>query len=179
MVVADSRSWDYQRRSNELPEILFGAHIRMANMWNTVAWIACALALTGCAQSPRAAYVELRVLAENPAAYRGQQVRTCGWARNAFEDQSISISRTPRPSDGPPYSGLAVAWKPTSPATDQESVWRCVEGRVSGDCGPAGEFAEGCHGNVSPYPWVIIEAPCGDTSEPRCRLALHQSDERQ
>jgi hypothetical protein len=129
-----------------------------------------AIATCACNASNDPVDVDLRVLAQNPAAFRDQEVRTCGWARNAFEDMSISTTRIPVWTETAPYHGLAVAWLPRSARTNGEAEWRCVTGRVSGDCGPTGAFAEDCRANVSPYPWVIIEAPCDDPSEPRCRL---------
>ena len=146
----------------------------------SVVAVLTAIIVCACTHSSGAIDVDLRVLVRNPEAFRDQQVRTCGWARNAFEDMSIGIGRRPIGSEGAPYHGLAVAWAPGSASTGGVSAWRCITGRVSGDCGPTGAFAEDCHANVSPYPWVIIEAPCDDPSDPRCRLMPGRQDiERQ
>ena len=142
--------------------------------------VAAAFAMvSGCGGDNAPTEVELDVLAQNPAAYVGQTVSTCGWARNAFEDMSISTTRAPIATETAPYHGLTVAWAPGSASTSGGAEWRCVTGRVSGDCGPSGAFAEDCSSNVSPYRWVIVEAPCENASDPRCRLVTRDQLDRQ
>ena len=107
-----------------------------------------ALTLAACAstQAPR---IELAELAGSPESYRGQVVRTCGWATNAFEDVQITVSL----GRGPEVRGFEADWREgTAAIVDPE--WRCVTGRIEPICGDPDAL---CISTGSPYTWVLIE----------------------
>ena len=65
--------------------------------------------------------VRLSVLAEHPREFQGQVVRTCGWARNAFEDHSISVPQSPFRNGGGHNPGLAVNWSSEARRTERNT----------------------------------------------------------
>lgn len=118
------------------------------------------LAIGWAAARAQAPEVDLATLAANPSAYRGQIVRTCGWARNAFEDQSISVARNPYDKGGRPNPGLEVDWPERARHSDAgQAEWRCIAGRIEPTCGDIDpEDAEKlCISTASPYRWKIVE----------------------
>lgn len=115
-----------------------------------------ALLTAACVSAaPDAVRVDLASLAANAASYQGQLVRTCGWARNAFEDQSISVSRD---LSGP---GFTMWWRDDEPQTRPERPqWRCVTGQVEPVCEPSPDPEAICFTNASLYwDWKIVQAP--------------------
>jgi hypothetical protein len=120
------------------------------------------LVAIGASANAQVQEVDLGILAENPAAYRGLTVRTCGWARNAFEEQFISIARNPYSRSGSLRPGLGVDWSERARRTEQDQPeWRCIVGRVEPLCDPIepkrpdAEIV--CVSTGSPYQWKIIQ----------------------
>lgn len=111
--------------------------------------ILLALCLAACT-TPSGA-VDLRTVATNPASYRGQIVRTCGYATNAFENISITVA----PSRSRETPGLEVHWKESAHRIASPE-WRCVTGRIEPTCGNAGP-SDICVSTGSPYQWAIVE----------------------
>ncbi len=103
-------------------------------------------------------HVDLRALAANTSAYNGQVVRTCGWARNGFEDQSISVARQTRDAAGRPYPGFTMTWLESAPHTEHgQSEWRCITGRIEPVC-PDLSPEQICVTNAAPYwDWQIVQ----------------------
>ena len=127
-------------------------------MWRlTVALVAFVTATSAIAAA--ATFIGLRKLAERPADYVGQTVRTCGWARNGFEEQWISVARYPYAPDGTIAPGFEVDWHKRAERTAQgESEWRCISGHVEPTCGPLPETDTAvCVSTGSPYGWKIVQ----------------------
>ncbi len=119
------------------------------------------LLVAACATvASQAQQVDLHTLAANASAHNGQIVRTCGWARNGFEDQSISVAEHTRDHAGRPNPGLTVTWLESAPLTEHgQAEWRCIAGRVQPVC-PDLAPDEICITNASPYwDWEIVQQP--------------------
>ncbi len=115
------------------------------------------LALAG---TPRE--VELSALATTPDTYEGAIVRTCGWARNNFEETWISIAQSAWGIDGTVNLGLEVDWPESARRTKRgSSEWRCIVGRIENSCpkpqNPDPAITEWvCISTGSPYKWKIV-----------------------
>ncbi len=116
-----------------------------------------ALLIAACVASPTPP-VDLGALVANASAYDGQVVRTCGWARNGFEDQSISVAQQTA-EDGQVNPGLTVVWLDSARRTGSRAEWRCITGRVEPVC-PDLAPGQVCVTNASPYwDWQIVQRP--------------------
>ena len=123
--------------------------------------IVLAILVAGCVGvAGGQANVRLGLLAEHAREFQGQVVRTCGWARNAFEDHSISVAQSPYREGGGHNPGLAVTWSSEARRTETNAPeWRCITGRVAPLCGHEPGPDELCLSNASPYRWKMVETP--------------------